>query len=135
MDQHTNAAEVRAFHARLMAVASGSDDHRLKRVFESVPREAFLGAGPWKIRVNERYVETPRADPVFIYQNVLVALDAAKGINNGEPFQHARWIGAAAPKSGETIIHMGRVLGTIPRSCRCWPCHTAACTPSRSNRR
>jgi protein-L-isoaspartate(D-aspartate) O-methyltransferase len=111
MDQHSNAAQVRAFHARLMAVASGSDDHRLERVFESVPREAFLGAGPWKILVNGRYVETPSADPVFIYQNVLVALDAAKGINNGEPFLHARWIGAVAPKSGETIVHVGAGAG------------------------
>lgn len=111
MDQHTNATEVRAFHARLMAVASGGDDHRLEHVFESVPREAFLGVGPWKIRVNERYVETPSADPVFIYQNVLVALDAAKGINNGEPFLHARWIGAVAPKSGETIVHIGAGAG------------------------
>lgn len=111
MDQHTNATEIRAFHARLMAVASGSDDHRLERVFESVPREAFLGGGPWKIRVNEGYVETPSANPAFIYQNNLVALDAAKGINNGEPFLHARWIGAAAPKSGETIVHIGAGTG------------------------
>lgn len=111
MDQHTGATQVREFHARLMAVASGSDDPRLERVFESVPREAFLGPGPWKVRVNERYVETPSADPVFVYQNVLVALDAAKGINNGEPFLHARWIGAVAPESGETIIHIGAGAG------------------------
>ncbi|MGE8131898.1 protein-L-isoaspartate O-methyltransferase family protein [Methylobacterium sp. NPDC080182] len=111
MTQHTNINEVRAFHARLMAVASGSDDHRLERVFASVPREAFLGAAPWKIRVNERYVETPSADPVFVYQNCLVALDAAKGINNGEPFLHARWLGAAALKGGETIVHIGAGTG------------------------
>ena len=58
MNQHTDINEVRTFHARLMAVASGSDDHRLERVFESVPREAVLGPGPWKIMVNNRYVET-----------------------------------------------------------------------------
>ncbi|MGW5959083.1 protein-L-isoaspartate O-methyltransferase family protein [Methylorubrum thiocyanatum] len=111
MDKHTSVDEVRAFHARLMAVVSGSDDQRLERVFESVSREAFLGAGPWKIRVNESYIETPSANPVFIYQNNVVALDAAKGINNGEPFLHARWIGAVAPKSGETIVHIGAGVG------------------------
>ena len=111
MDQNINVTEVRAFYARLMAVASGSDDHRLERVFESVSREAFLGAGPWKIRLNERYVETPSANPVFLYQNSLVALDAPKGINNGEPFLHALWIGAVAPKSGETIVHIGAGTG------------------------
>ncbi|RUP14229.1 MAG: SAM-dependent methyltransferase [Methylobacterium sp.] len=111
MNQHTDINEVRAFHARLMAVASGSRDHRLERIFESVPREAFLGAGPWKIMVNNRYVETPSVDPVYLYQNILVGLDPAKGINNGEPFLHARWIGAVAPKSGETIVHIGAGVG------------------------
>lgn len=111
MNQHTDINEVRAFHARLMAVASGSSDHRLERIFESVPREAFLGSGPWKIMVNNRYVETPSADPVYLYQNILVALDPAKGINNGEPFLHARWIGAVAPKGGETVVHIGEGSG------------------------
>ncbi|WP_082171682.1 protein-L-isoaspartate O-methyltransferase family protein [Methylobacterium indicum] len=111
MDKHTTVDEVRAFHARLMAVASGSDDPRLERAFELVPREAFLGAGPWKIMVNKHYVETPSANPLFVYQNCVVALDAAKGINNGEPFLHARWIGAVAPKKGETIVHIGAGAG------------------------
>jgi protein-L-isoaspartate O-methyltransferase len=44
----------------MMAVASNSADERLKRIFELVPREAFLGPGPWQIKVNRRYVETPR---------------------------------------------------------------------------
>ncbi len=61
--------------------------------------------------VNERYVETPTTDPVFVYQNCLVALDAARRINNGEPFLHARWIGAIAPKRGETIVHIGAGAG------------------------
>jgi len=103
--------EVRAFHAKMMAVASNSPDDRLERIFELVPREAFLGPGPWQIRVNGQYVETPSADPAYLYQNVLVALDATKGINNGEPFLHAGLIGAAAPRSGETVIHIGAGTG------------------------
>lgn len=99
--------ELRGFHAKLMATASGSNDQRLKRVFELVPREAFLGPGPWKIMVNRRYVETPSADPAYVYQNALIAINSAKGINNGEPFLHAAWIGAAAPRSGETVVHVG----------------------------
>lgn len=61
--------------------------------------------------VNRRYVETPSGNPIYVYQNGLVALDAAKGINNGEPFLHAAWIGAAAPSSGETIVHVGAGTG------------------------
>jgi len=36
-----------------------------------------------------------------------VALDPERGINNGEPFLHAAWIGAVAPRPGETVIHIG----------------------------
>ena len=60
---------------------------------------------------NMRYVETPSADPALIYQDVLVALDADRGINNGSPFLHAQWMGAVAPKAGETAIHVGAGTG------------------------
>ncbi len=36
-----------------------------------------------------------------------MALDPERGINNGEPFLHAAWIGAIAPQPGETVIHIG----------------------------
>lgn len=111
MTDQTVLDEVRGFHAKLMAVASGSHDQRLERVFELVPREAFLGPGPWKVWVNRRYVETPSTNPIYVYQNGLIALDDAKGINNGEPYLHAAWIGAAAPASGEVVVHVGAGTG------------------------
>jgi protein-L-isoaspartate(D-aspartate) O-methyltransferase len=103
--------EVRAFFARMMAVASGAADPRFERAFDLVRREAFVGPGPWHISVYQRSVETPSADPIFLYQNVLVALDAAKGINNGEPFLHATWMGAVAPQAGESVCHIGAGTG------------------------
>jgi protein-L-isoaspartate(D-aspartate) O-methyltransferase len=103
--------EVRNFFATMMAVASGSTDPRFERAFELVRREAFVGPGPWRISVYQRSVETPSADPVFLYQNVLVSLDMAKGINNGEPFLHAAWIGAVEPKPGESVCHIGAGTG------------------------
>jgi protein-L-isoaspartate(D-aspartate) O-methyltransferase len=109
--KRASLAEIRRFFAQRMAAASGSSDPRLERVFELVPREAFLTPGPWHINVNGRYLETPSADPAFLYENALVALDAAKGINNGEPFLHAAWIGAVAPQGGETICHIGAGTG------------------------
>ena len=99
--------EARALYARMMAAASGSTDPRLERIFELVPREAFLPPGPWHIMVEHRLVETPSADPALLYQNALVVLDRQKGINNGEPFLHAAWIGAVAPGAGETVTHIG----------------------------
>jgi protein-L-isoaspartate(D-aspartate) O-methyltransferase len=107
----SNIAEIRSIFARLMAAASGSADPRLERAFELVPREAFMGPGPWRIGIYQKYLETPDADPAYLYQNVLVALDADKGINNGEPFLHAIWIGAVSPKAGDTVCHIGAGTG------------------------
>ncbi len=70
-----------------------------------------MGPGPWQIRAGRHYLETPNADPTFLYQNVLVALDKSKGINNGEPFLHAAFLGAVAPQPGETVIHIGTGTG------------------------
>jgi protein-L-isoaspartate(D-aspartate) O-methyltransferase len=94
-----------------MARVSGSPDPRLEQVFYRVPREAFLPPGPWKVLVEGRFVETPNSDPVHAYQNAAIALDARKGINNGEPYLHAMWIGAAAPQPGETITQIGLGMG------------------------
>ncbi|PAP98182.1 protein-L-isoaspartate O-methyltransferase [Mesorhizobium mediterraneum] len=107
----TPIAEARKFYARLMAANAGSADPRLEGVFAAVAREVFLGPGPWMVVAGNGKVETPTADPVHIYQNVLVALDADKGINNGEPFLHAMWIGKVAPKPGETVTHVGAGTG------------------------
>jgi protein-L-isoaspartate(D-aspartate) O-methyltransferase len=103
--------EIRGFFAKMMALASGSTDPRFERAFELVRREAFVGPGPWHIGIYQRTVETPSADPVFLYQNVVVRLDAAKGINNGEPFLHAAWMGAVEPKAGDVICHIGAGTG------------------------
>lgn len=109
--------EIRAFYARQMAAASNSDDPRLEQAFAEVPREDFVGPGPWNIMglraalARDRYQRTPSDDPVYLYQNVLVALDPSKGINNGEPFLHAAWIGAVAPQPGEIVVHVGAGTG------------------------
>lgn len=107
--KHLN--EARTLYARMMAAASRSSDPRLERIFELVPREAFLPPGPWHMLVEQRLVETPSADPAHLYQNALVVLDRQKGINNGEPFLHAAWIGAVAPQPGETVTHIGAGAG------------------------
>lgn len=90
---------------------SASPDPRLEKVFYRVPREGFLPPGPWKVLVEGRFVETPNSDPAHVYQNVAIALDASKGINNGEPYLHAMWIGAVAPAPGETITQIGLGMG------------------------
>jgi protein-L-isoaspartate(D-aspartate) O-methyltransferase len=110
-------AEIRSAYASEMAAASSSDDPRIENAFATVPREDFVGPGPWMIMglsaalAGERYVRTLDADPAHLYRNALVALDAEKGINNGEPSLHAAWIGAVAPRPGEAVSHIGAGTG------------------------
>jgi protein-L-isoaspartate(D-aspartate) O-methyltransferase len=118
MPNRANLDEVRAFFAKMMAAASGTDDPRYERAFELVRREAFLGPGPWHalafapvLNTRPHYLETPSADPVYLYQNLLFALDVAKRINNGEPFLHAGWLGSVSPKPGEAVCHIGAGTG------------------------
>ncbi len=98
-------------YGRKMAAASHSGDPRLAEVFATVPREAFVPEGPWELWADGAYTVTPDADPVRLYRDVLVALDPAKGINNGQPSLHAAWIGAVAPQPGEAVCHIGAGLG------------------------
>lgn len=97
----------RAFYAGQMAAASGWSDPRLREAFAAVPREGFLSPGPWHVIFEGHAVRTPDADPIHLCQNVLVAIDRDKGINNGEPSLHARWLGAVAPQPGEAVVHVG----------------------------
>ncbi len=107
----TRIEDIRKFYARLLGANAGSPDPRLEAAFADVPREAFLGPGPWTVVAGNGKVRTPSADPAHIYQNVLVALDDDKGINNGEPFLHAMWIGKLEPKPGEAVCHIGAGTG------------------------
>jgi protein-L-isoaspartate(D-aspartate) O-methyltransferase len=85
--------------------------------FASVPREAFMGPGPWLIYGGAALTalpgkaETPDADPAHLYRNVLVALDREKRLNNGEPLFWARLFNALRPGPGERVIHVGAGTG------------------------
>ena len=107
--------EVRSFYATFLAASSQSSDPRIEQAFRTVHRERFLPPGPWKIFIGntkrDAYIETPSADPIHLYQNVLVALDESKGLNNGQPSLHANWLGAIMPKPGERVVHIGAGRG------------------------
>lgn len=108
-------AEVRHLYGETTAAYARSFAEPLARAFSAVRREDFLPAGPWRIFIpsadGNTYVATPSADPIHLYQNVPIALDADEGINNGEPGLHAAWLGAVAPRPGETVLHIGAGRG------------------------
>jgi protein-L-isoaspartate(D-aspartate) O-methyltransferase len=82
-------------------------DARLVAAFARVPRERFVGPGPWLVRVGEGYIRTPDADPAHIYDDVLVALDPVRRLNNGQPSLHAAAMAALGLGSGDIVVHVG----------------------------
>ncbi len=74
-----------------------------------VPRENFLPPPPWTIIALG--VATQTRELADIYDNVLVAIDRERGINNGEPALHAAWLDAVGPEPGETVIQVGAGTG------------------------
>lgn len=116
-DREARLKAARKRYASQLAHDSGVEDPRIERAFATVRREDFVGPGPWMIMdlgaalAGDRYARTPDADPAHLYRNALVALEPAKGINNGEPALHAGWLGAVAPKAGEAVAHVGAGTG------------------------
>jgi protein-L-isoaspartate(D-aspartate) O-methyltransferase len=83
---------------------------RLFAAFAEVPREHYLGPGPWKIsRPSDPWtkVETSDANPERIYDDVLVSIVAEKNLANGLPSGHARWLNALDLQLGEHAVHCG----------------------------
>jgi protein-L-isoaspartate(D-aspartate) O-methyltransferase len=100
--------KLRSFFARLICAAAKVSDPRIEQAFRTVPREPFVGPAPWSISFGGHdYVTTPDDDPAFIYQNALLALDSARGINIGMPSAHAYWLGACDIREGESVLQVG----------------------------
>jgi protein-L-isoaspartate(D-aspartate) O-methyltransferase len=78
--------------------------------FATVPRERFLGAGPWRVRSPMDaggYWTTEDADPRAVYHDVLIALDEARGINNGQPILWAFLLDQLDIAAGAQVLHLG----------------------------
>lgn len=103
----------RLFFARLVTSSARASEstHRLIEAFSSVPREQFVGPGPWKVFASGTFFETPTADPAFLYQDILIALAPDRRINNGEPSLHAISLAALNVSPGEKIVHIGAGTG------------------------
>ena len=83
---------------------------QLVRALAEVPREDYLGPGPWKIMrfvFPLKYEDTPDANPARIYDDVLVALDQYRDLNNGLPSAVAGWLDVMNIQPGEHVVHVG----------------------------
>lgn len=101
----------RDFFARLITAQARAQDPRLQAAFRETRREDFLGPGPWRAFTAGGYLDIPPGDAGLVYQDVPIALDAARGINNGQPSLHAVCLAALAPREGEHALHIGAGTG------------------------
>jgi protein-L-isoaspartate(D-aspartate) O-methyltransferase len=103
---------VRRAYAKRIMFAANVVDRRVEAAFAAVPREAFLGRGPWQIvRWGRGYVTSPSRNPVYLYDDVIVAILPERNLNNGQPSLHAWLMASAAPKAGEHVVHIGTGAG------------------------
>lgn len=103
----------RDFANRIAAIARLKSPD-LVEALAHVPREDFVGPGPWKIMrppFMGGYVETPDADPIHLYDTVAVALDASRHLNNGEPSGLLEWLDALDIGRGIRFLHIGCGIG------------------------
>ena len=101
--RHAYAAEITG--------RAGVSDPRIEAAFAAVPREDFVGNPPWRIGSGGVFGLTSSDDPGRLYEDVLVAIDANRGVNNGQPSLHAKAIDALALKQGETVLQIGAGAG------------------------
>jgi protein-L-isoaspartate(D-aspartate) O-methyltransferase len=110
-------AVLRRAYARQVTFLGNVRNAALERAYAEVPREAYLGPGPWPILrwpsypSRPGYTPTPDADPAWLYADTLVGIVPERGLNNGQPSAHACWIAAAAPSTGERVVHVGAGVG------------------------
>jgi protein-L-isoaspartate(D-aspartate) O-methyltransferase len=109
-DEAELATVRRAFARQLMAI-TGVQDDRVERVFASIRREDFLGPAPWQFVTWPVRTALPCSDPVCVYQDVVIALAAERGVNNGSPSLHARMLHDLAVEPGQQVAHIGAGAG------------------------
>jgi protein-L-isoaspartate(D-aspartate) O-methyltransferase len=112
-----NPQEIRRKYAEMLRTSANLRVGAIVEAFATVPREDFLGPAPWLIGHTQPfdlavpYRATPDAGLEDIYQDVVVAIDSARQINNGQPSVHARWLEVVSPQPGESVLHIGCGVG------------------------
>ena len=109
-------AILRRAYARHVYFTSGADDPRLEAALAEIPREAFLGPGPWQLPAlgsppPGHYRRTPDAEAHWLYADTVVGILPEQELNNGMPsfLTFLISLGRAAP--GEHAVHIGAGVG------------------------
>ena len=85
-------------------VTRSAHSPRTEAAFAAVPREDYVAFPPWRVGPGVFGLNVT-SDPARLYEDVLVAIDRERGINNGQPSLHALCIDAL----GQPCLPHGRV--------------------------
>ena len=109
----SDIAAARARYVELIAKRERISSMRLLEALAVVPRENFLARGPWRIKSEaaRSYRLTPDADPVHLYDNVLVAIDARRKLDTGLPSLWAHFIDVLGVRAKDRVVQIGCGLG------------------------
>ncbi len=106
----------RRWYAEDLRVTVPIQSAALVEAFARVPRELFVGPAPWHIlspriggldTTQLAYRTIEDSNPRLLYHDLLIALDKARRINNGQPSFWAMNFDAIAVAPGESVLHVG----------------------------
>jgi protein-L-isoaspartate(D-aspartate) O-methyltransferase len=107
--------DIRRRYAEEILAAADIRSDALAAAFAKVPREHFLGQGPWHILTpgshDADYRITTDSDPAQLYRDRLVAIDPVRRLNNGQPSYLAFCLDALELESGNRVLHVGCGVG------------------------
>ncbi len=109
--------DCRRFYAEEVQFAANLTSPALIAALARVPREKFLGPGPWEIGMPDmltgsvHYAATPDADPRRVYHNVVIALDRSRDLTNGQPGTLVHYINSLDLAPGNRAYHLGAGAG------------------------
>ncbi len=97
----------RRFFAEEICRLNGISSQAILAAFATVPRERFVGPGPWVIQSSNKSWFTSDPDPTHLYRDTLIVLDEAKHLNNGQPSLWAIHLDLLRIRPGDEILHLG----------------------------
>jgi protein-L-isoaspartate(D-aspartate) O-methyltransferase len=97
----------RRLYAEELCRLNGISSPAILAAFSTVPRERFVGPGPWMIQSCGTHWFTESPDPRHVYRDGLIVLDAAKHLNNGQPSLWAYHLSLLDVHPGDSVIHLG----------------------------
>lgn len=97
----------RRLYAEELCRLNGISSPGIFAAFASVPRERFVGPGPWTIQSSGTNWVTEDGDPTLVYRDALIVLDKAKHLNNGQPSLWAVHLDLLRVRPGDRVLHLG----------------------------